>query len=190
MKKRVSASIVGLLSFLAVAGQAGALASAADAANGEDSPPGKKAILPPLPPEAAPRPSPREDAPAEKELTRLIAQYFDGNVGRRFYLQVDKPLYKPGETIWFRTWDLKARSLAGADTSQTTVELVSPKGAVVLKKRLHADGGSANNDFELPAEAQGGEYKLRATAGDGQQAERTSSSRRTRRRGSRRSSSS
>ena len=33
--------------------------------------------------------------------------------------------------------------------------------------------GGATNDFELPAEVQGGEYTLRATAADGQKAERT-----------------
>ncbi len=173
MHKRASTSLVGLLSLFAVVSQSALVPGSSAAESGGNPPADRKKIVPPVAAEPAPRPSPREDAPAQKELTRLIAQYFDGNVGRRFYLQVDKPLYKPGETIWFRTWDLKARSLAGADTSQTTVELLSPKGAVVLKKRLHVAGGSANNDFELPAEAQGGEYKLRATASDGQQAERS-----------------
>ena len=87
--------------------------------------------------------------------------------------RVDKPLYRPGETIWFKAWDLKARALDGADTPQTTVELVSPKGATVLKKKLRTAEGSASNDFELPAEAQGGEYTLRATSGDGHKSERS-----------------
>jgi hypothetical protein len=52
------------------------------------------------------------------------------------------------------------------------VELVSPKGAVVLKKRLRVTAGTASNDFELPADVQGGEYTLRATSNDGHKAER------------------
>lgn len=134
--------------------------------------PAKKTMVPPVPAEPAPIAAPRDDSVRIKDLSHLISNHFDGNVGRRFYIQVDKPLYKPGETIWFKTWDLKARSLTGSDIGQTTVELVSPKGSTVLKKRLHAAGGSATNDFELPAEVQGGEYTLRAIAGDGQQAER------------------
>jgi uncharacterized protein YfaS (alpha-2-macroglobulin family) len=173
MNTRIAAAVVGLLTSFALAGPSGATVGGSDTAGGDHSPADKKRILPPVRPEAAPRPSPRHEAPTKKDLATLIAHYFEGNVGRRFYIQVDKPLYKPGETIWFKTWDLKARSLTGADTRQTIVELVSPKGATVLKKKLRTAAGSASNDFELPTEAQGGEYTLRATADDGQRAERS-----------------
>ncbi|MBL8287373.1 MAG: hypothetical protein JNL85_05250 [Rubrivivax sp.] len=135
------------------------------------------------------------------QLPALVGRYFEANVGRRLYIQVDKPLYKPGETIWFKAWDLTASSLSGplaaaggvaAEPKPALVELVSPKGAVVMKKRIRATTGGAaaaawagasrpfaaspsggtTNDFELPAEAQGGEYTLRATTADGQRAER------------------
>lgn len=139
---------------------------------GDATAPTKKVTLPPVPAERAPGASPRTDAVRAKDLPRLIASHFDGHVGRHLYIQVDKPLYKPGETIWFKTWDMQARTLAGFPIAQTTVELISPKGASVLKKRLHVSAGTASNDFELPAEVQGGEYTLRATSGDGQLAER------------------
>jgi alpha-2-macroglobulin-like protein len=131
-----------------------------------------KPIVPPLPAEAAPKASPRLFVAGEKELPRLIGRYFEGQVGRRLYLQTDKPLYRPGETIWFKAWDLKASTLAGAGSPMTTVELLSPKGATVLKKKLRASAGGAGNDFELPAQAQGGEYTLRAVSADGQRIER------------------
>jgi hypothetical protein len=137
-----------------------------------DSPPARKLVQPPAPAETAPLASSREDFPRGNELPGLVASYFAGHIGRRFYIQVDKPLYKPGEAIWFKTWDLKAKNLAGADNRETTVELISPKGATVLKKKLQVSGGSATNDFELPGDVQGGEYLLRATSGDGKKAER------------------
>ncbi|OGQ24393.1 MAG: hypothetical protein A2138_06840, partial [Deltaproteobacteria bacterium RBG_16_71_12] len=88
---------------------------------------------------------------------------FAGSVGRRLYVQVDKPLYQPGETIWFRLFDLAAKTLEGAPGGgRSRVQLVSPKGAVVLEKWLNLEGGYATNDFEIPAEAQGGEYLVRA----------------------------
>lgn len=140
-----------------------------------DAPPlaAGKRPLPPLPAELAPPASPRVDSVKAKDLPKLISRHFDGHVGRRFYIQVDKPLYQPGETIWFRTWDLGARSLAATDVPQTTVELVSPKGATVIKKRLRVMAGVASNDFELPTDVQGGEYTLRAISADGQKTERT-----------------
>ena len=171
MTRRIAVSAVGLLSLFAVAGHAGPMAGA-PAAGSDDAAPGRKVIVPPVPAEAAPRPSPRLDAPKQKELPQIIARYFEGNVGRRLYLQVDKPLYRPGESIWFKAWDMKARALTGTDNAETNVELISPKGAVVMKRRVHAETGSAANDFDLPPEAQGGEYTLRATTGDGHKAER------------------
>ena len=169
MNKRIPASITAASVTVLLAG----LASPASFGRADEPVISQgKVVQAPLKAEAAPVASPRQDGPQVKDLPRLISAYFDGNVGRRLYLQVDKPLYKPGETIWFKTWDLKARALSGADVAQTTVELVSPKGATVLKKRLHVTAGSATNDFELPADVQGGEYTLRATSGDGQRAER------------------
>ncbi len=165
-----SGSIAELASSEISAASAQAVSARGDA--DDDQAPAQKQVLPPLPAESAPAASLRDDSTLVKDLPKLIASHFEGNVGRRLYIQVDKPLYKPGETIWFKTWDLKARDFAGANTNQTTVELVSPKGATVLKKRLQVSAGVASNDFELPNEAQGGEYTLRATAADGQRIER------------------
>ena len=144
-----------------------AFAQASTDAPGAAAPPfEKKRILPPLPAEPAPTASPRLASPHDKDLPTLVARWFDGHVGRRIYIQTDKPLYKPGETIWFKTWDLEARSLARRRRRrQTHVELVSPKGAAVLEEaNAHAAGGAAATTSSCRAEAQGGEYTLRATA--------------------------
>ena len=136
--------------------------------------PGQEGALAPLPAEPAPAPSPRiGDAPEAAELAKKIRAHFDSRPGRRLYVQVDKPLYRPGEAIWFKVWDLTARALEGGPMNAGVhVELVSPKGAVVLQKRLRQLGGMAANDFVLPAGVQGGEYKLRARADHGATDER------------------
>ena len=124
--------------------------------------------------ERAPAPTLRAKAAGTADLPQRIAYFFDGNAADRFYLQTDKPLYRPGETVWFKTWELSARSFDDRRHPQAMhVELVSPKGAVVMKKKLHMEGGSAGGDFDLPEHAQGGEYTLRATAWDGQSFERS-----------------
>jgi len=132
-----------------------------------------RSTLPALAAEPAPPPSPRTPVPAGGDLAARISSYFDGNLGHRLYLQVDKPLYKPGETIWFKTWDLAARNLSGTARGQTLLALISPKGSIVLQKRLNMAAGTASNDFELPADTLGGEYTLRATSADGQKTERS-----------------
>lgn len=129
----------------------------------EPTAPGKKSVVPPVDAEVAPSASPRASGlPSVERLTQGVDSYFAGSVGRRLYVQVDKPLYQPGETIWFRLFDLGARSMDGAPGSaRAQVQLVSPKGAVVLDKWVNVEEGYAANDFEIPAEAQGGEYLVR-----------------------------
>jgi hypothetical protein len=140
----------------------------------DPSAPGKKEVQAPLAAETAPAESPRlADLPPLKDLQAKIPGFFEQNVGRRIYVQVDKPLYTPGEDIWIKSWDLEARSLAGAaQQNPITYELISPKGAIVLKKLVTTEGGTATNDFTLPPTVQGGEYIVRATAWDGVVGER------------------
>lgn len=132
-----------------------------------------KTVQAPVAAEPAPAAANRDNTVRGKDLPALINNHFEGNAGRQMLIQVDKPLYKPGETIWFKAWDLKTKTLAPADTAAITIELISPKGSVVLSKQLEVAAGSAANDFIIPPEAQGGEYTLRASTGEGQRAERS-----------------
>ena len=122
-----------------------------------------KPILPPVAPEAAPAPSPRQVTAADAaQLGGRIQSFFAGQIGRRIYLQVDKPLYKPGETLWVKAWNLAARNLAEDPTlAGMWVELVSPKGAVVVKQRVRAQHGVVQTGIDLSAGLAGGEYTLR-----------------------------
>jgi len=143
------------------------------AADGGVATAGTRAIVPPVAAEVAPPASPRlASLPAAAELRAKIGSYFEGAVARRVYVQLDKPLYKPGETIWIKSWDLRARSLDAPTGQMATYQLVSPKGAVVLQKLVQETGGTATNDLEIPADSAGGEYTLKVIASDGVQGER------------------
>lgn len=133
----------------------------------------RKAPQPVVAAEPAPAAATRDNTVRSKDLPALINSHFDGNAGRQMLIQVDKPLYKPGESIWFKTWNLKTKTLSAAETTTITMELISPKGSSVMSKRLQVTTGSAANDFIIPPEAQGGEYTLRASTGDGQKVERS-----------------
>ena len=134
---------------------------------------GKKANTPPLPAEAAPAATPRlADTQDAALVGSRIQSYFDGNIGRRFYIQLDKPLYKPGETVWVKVWDLTTRNLAGEHPAGgLLVELRNPKGAVVMARRVQEQSGAGQADFEIAAGSEGGEYTLRVQSLDGRPAE-------------------
>ena len=123
---------------------------------------------------AAPPPSPRlADLPAPSRITRAITAHFEGHAGRRIHIQLDRPIYQPGETIWIKTWDLRARDMAGShDNRGLRYELVSPRGSVVLSKLVEEEDGMATNDMVLPEGLRGGEHRLRVTTLDGHVAER------------------
>ncbi len=126
------------------------------------------------PAEAAPKPSARLEPTANAaDLTKRIGTYFSNHIGRRIHIQTDKPLYKPGETIWIKTWDLETRNLqGGAARPFTQYALISPKGAAVLRKSVQPQEGMATNDFIIPETVQGGLYQIRVTTQDGKKAER------------------
>jgi hypothetical protein len=101
------------------------------------------------------------------KLDKAIETAFESRQDQRTYLQTDKPLYQPGETVWFRADVRAAKTLAGGAPEGVTVELVSPRGAVVATKRTLEQNGVARNDFVLDAAIEGGEYTLRLTSDRG-----------------------
>lgn len=105
-------------------------------------------------------------------LDRAIATHFEAAPTRRAYLQTDKPIYQPGETIWFRA-DLRATAtFQPGPPVGVTVQLVSPRGSVVATRRVLAKDGVARNDLPLDGGLDGGEYKLTLIADDGTVEER------------------
>ncbi len=100
-------------------------------------------------------------------LDRAIESHFEAAATRRTYVMTDKPLYQPGETIWFRA-DLRAtKTMIGGPPTGLTMQLVSPRGAIVSTKRVLVQNGVARNDFALAPEIEGGEYTIQLLADDG-----------------------
>ena len=107
------------------------------------------------------------DSPLVSEVVGKIESHFAGQNNQRIYVQIDKPMYQPGETVWIKTWDLKLRDFSGGSSAGIRYELVSPKGATVVQKRVAQDAGMATNDFVIPEGVEGGEYQLRVRTDDG-----------------------
>jgi hypothetical protein len=128
----------------------------------------------PAAPEAAPAPSKR--LPAAQPFAAFEDQLrgaFEGWPSRSFAIQVDRPLYRPGETIWLRAWDLERRSLSATGQGQgLEIQLINPKGATVLSKKVAHAEGLNTNDLDIPDGVPGGEYLVRVLRGGELEAER------------------
>ena len=80
----------------------------------------------------------------------------------RLYVQTDKSLYKPGETIWFSAFVRDEVSLKPSFRSDIiNVEFISPKGTVANRYKLIAENGIAKGDIDLSGMV-GGLYKIKA----------------------------
>lgn len=103
----------------------------------------------------------------ESEFTRTLklqtkkytAHYSD----ERIYLQCDRPMYEPGDDVWFAAYIAETQTLKASSTSDIVhVELIDPKGTVAKKVSLIAHRGKAAGDFSIDEGMPGGLYKLRA----------------------------
>jgi alpha-2-macroglobulin-like protein len=91
---------------------------------------------------------------------------------QQLYIMTDKPLYRPGETIWLRAWEVDTTLTAIAGTHGVTLQLVDPRGGVAIEKRVRVDNGDVHNDLALPADLAGGRYLVRITSDAGGSEER------------------
>ena len=119
---------------------------------------------------------PRADLTPAGEVQRTIDAVIDGHfaraASRRTWLMTDKPLYQPGETLWFRAELRQTATLVAGPQVGVTALLISPRGATAAEKRVLAKDGFAANDFIIPPEAEGGEYTLKVVVDDGTVGER------------------
>jgi uncharacterized protein YfaS (alpha-2-macroglobulin family) len=98
-----------------------------------------------------------------KGLKKKVTAYNEEFPEDRVYLQLDKPMYEPGETIWFSAHVLNSKNMLASDKSDILhVEFISPKGTIERTVKLITKNGKTFGDFELGKEALGGMYKVRA----------------------------
>jgi hypothetical protein len=105
--------------------------------------------------------SAQQPSPGKDSLTRVFRKWVKLNSTEKLSLLCDKPLYSPGETVWFSVF-LSPSSPAISRLSEIVyVEVLNPKGSLEKKFSLVARNGTANGDYALPADAPGGIYKFR-----------------------------
>ena len=98
-----------------------------------------------------------------KKLTEINTTFQGKYSSERVYLHLDKPFYKPSETIWFQAYVQEEATLKPSKRSDILyVEFIDPKGNVAKKIQLILEEGTASGEFELEESAAGGLYKIKA----------------------------
>lgn len=98
-----------------------------------------------------------------KQLREKYHKHTEDFAQERIYLQVDKPLYEPGESIWFGAYLRDASTMKPSILSDIMyAELIGPKGNIEKKIALVVKSGRAAGDFKLGEDCAGGIYKIKA----------------------------
>ncbi|MEZ4322582.1 MAG: MG2 domain-containing protein [Myxococcota bacterium] len=105
-------------------------------------------------------------------LDQKVRTWFDHNGARRLHVQLDRPMYRPGDDIWLRSWSVLTRSFDGDPAYQITAELVDPRGQTVETRVVAQESGFGIGDFTLAPDAAGGTWKVRLTSMQGDTLER------------------
>src|ERR1043165_2934610 len=72
-----------------------------------------------------------------RDVAAAVEGQLTSTQGREIYLATDKPLYHPGETVWFRAWEVAVRTLSGTSGDHgVKFELLDPRGGKVMEKRV------------------------------------------------------
>lgn len=123
--------------------------------------------------ESSPEASPRlQTSDLPDDIGARIDGWFAGHGSQRMHVQLDRPLYRPGDTVWVKSWSVVTRGLSQSGQTSMTYELVDPRGLVVETKRVSQEGGDATNDFVLKPGVAGGKWMIRATLPTGEVDER------------------
>ena len=103
-------------------------------------------------------------AMSQTTLDSIASALKDAPVQEKVYLHLDNTCYYKGDTIWYKSYVVRADDLSYTDMSRIVyVELVSPDGLVVERQSLivSADGHGDGN-FALRDSLYSGYYELRA----------------------------
>jgi hypothetical protein len=103
------------------------------------------------------------DHPFLKGLFDKLTKHQDHYRPEKIYVQLDKTQYKPGESIWLSAYIRDAQTLKPSSKSDVVyVEFINPRGAVEKTITILAQNGQAAGEFQIPDNAKGGNYKIKA----------------------------
>ncbi|MDW8418562.1 MAG: MG2 domain-containing protein [Chitinophagales bacterium] len=97
-----------------------------------------------------------------KTLRDKYKRFYEAKSQELIYVQTDKTLYYPGETVWFSVYLRNEKTLKPSAISDIIhIEWITPKGTVAKHYKLVAKNGVALGDIDLK-DMVGGIYKLKA----------------------------
>lgn len=101
--------------------------------------------------------------PVIQQFQDWLSENAEYHQAEKVYVQMDRTLYRPGESLWFTAFLRNAYDLSLSETSGVLyVEVLDAKGVVKLNQKHEIPRGTTNGVFVLPKDWPGGVYTLKA----------------------------
>ncbi|WP_017731187.1 TonB-dependent receptor plug domain-containing protein [Nafulsella turpanensis] len=95
--------------------------------------------------------------------SKKLQTYQQHHPSEKVYLHLDKNIYAPSETIWFKAYMVDGSiHLPGSLSTLLYVELWSPLQTLIAKRNIFVAGGVGKGDIELPDSLATGVYHIKA----------------------------
>lgn len=113
--------------------------------------------------ECSPQTSYSQQTTSAASQARKITGYIAGHPIEKAYLQLDKPYYAAGDTIYFKAYvaDDYTHHLMNSG-GVLTVDLINTADKIDQSIKLRIDSGLAHGDFALSDSLPSGDYRIRA----------------------------
>lgn len=115
-----------------------------------------------------------KSSPQTPVMESLSSTYFYGSKpGYEFYIYTDRPLYRPGQTLYYRSVIRRLNTQIGYETfpdnQPVQVRIFSPKGDLLQENRLLSSPyGTVHGEFQIPEEAALGSYEINLSLDSGE----------------------
>ncbi len=104
---------------------------------------------------------PAQDQSPIPKISLQITNYFSVYPRENIFLMTDKAIYKPGETIWFRSFTSQTDNpLVSGEGSKLYVSLFDKTGKNITKGTFRMSNGSSSGDLQIPDKLVGDSYFL------------------------------
>jgi hypothetical protein len=105
----------------------------------------------------------KNDSAGIRSIVSALTRYSAAFPVEKVYLQLDKPAYAPGDTIWYKAYTvIGPRHQPSALSGVLYVELIGPEDTVITREVLKLNAGIAAGDIQLSALMPQRNYRLRA----------------------------
>lgn len=89
-----------------------------------------------------------------------IAQISPEDLVDKIYIQTDKPMYLPGDNIWYNLTVYNAQNLPALLSDQVHIQLKKPDGSTLYEKKYNLTNGQVSESIQLKKDIPGGLYRF------------------------------